>query len=270
VPIPTWKPLEVAKKGGKGIRKNDRHAFTKKEWFKLISAPAFGNPKPIGWIPCNTTIGKRRAEENVQGRVCEVVQADLSEKSPYNWRKVKMEVEKVEGRCLYTSFNGMSVTREKIMSSLKKRQTLIEVCADVKTNDGYIIRVFTILCTKPVKGQRKVNSYAKTSEVKRIGKAVTKVLLERAAKEDINKFASTILTDDLTGTLERVANKIYPVRLCLITKVKVLKKSKIDIGKLVEESQVKPESTAVAADTQTAQNTLSKEVEDLKAAAATK
>lgn len=257
----------LAKKGGKGIKKNERHAFSKKEWFKLISAPAFGNPKPIGWIPGNTTIGKRRAEENVIGRVCEVVQADLNEKSNLNWRKVKMEVEKVESGCLYTSFNGMSVTREKIMSSLKKRQTLIEVCADVKTADGFIIRVFTILSTKPVKGQKKVNSYAKTSEVKRIRKLITKILLERAAKEDINKFASTILTDDLTANLERAANKIYPVRLCLITKVKVLKKSKIDLGRLVEESQIKPDTTAVVADTQVATNTLSKEVEDLKATA---
>jgi small subunit ribosomal protein S3Ae len=255
----------LAKKGGKGIKKNERHAFSKKEWFKLISAPAFGNPKPIGWIPGNTTIGKKRAEENVLGRVCEVVQADLSEKSNFNWRKVKMEVEKVEGGCLYTSFNGMSVTREKIMSSLKKRQTLIEVCADVKTNDGYIIRVFTILATTSVKGQKKANSYAKTSEVKKIRKVVTKILLERAAKEDINKFASTILTDDLSKHLEKSANKVYPIRLCLITKVKVLKKSKIDIGKLVEESQVKPESTAIATENQAAQNTLTKEVEDAKA-----
>lgn len=259
----------LAKKGGKGVKKNERHAFSKKEWFKLISAPAFGSPKPIGWVPCNTTIGKKRAEENVIGRVCEVVQADLNEKSNLHWRKVKMEVEKVESGCLYTSFNGMSVTREKIMSSLKKRQTLIEVCADIKTADGFIIRVFVLLSTKPVKGQRKVNSYAKSSEIKRIRKIITKILLERAAKEDINKFASTILTDDLTGHLERAANKVYPIRLCIVTKVKVLKKSKIDLGKLVEESQVRPEATTTVTETQTT-NALTKEVEDLKAAAAQK
>ena len=201
------------------------------------------------------------------GRVCEVVHADLNEKSNQHWRKVKMEVEKVESGCLYTSFNGMSVTREKIMSSLKKRQTLIEVCADIKTADGFIIRVFVLLSTKPVKGQKKENSYAKTSEVRRIRKTVTRILLERAAKEDINKFASTILTDDLTGHLERAANKVYPIRLCMITKVKVLKKSKIDLGKLVEESQVRPETTTAATETQTATNALTKEVEELKASA---
>lgn len=256
----------LSKKGGKGQKKNERHAFSKKEWFKLISAPAFGNPKPIGWVPCNTTIGKKRAEENVMGRVCEAVQADVSqnEKSNFHWRKVKMEVEKVEGGCLYTSFNGMSVTREKIMSSIKKRQTLIDVCADVKTLDGFIIRVFCLLATNRVKGQKKLNSYAKTSEVKKIRKALTKTLLERAAKEDVNKFASTILADELSSKLEHQANKIYPIRLCLITKVKVLKKSKIDLGKLVEDSKFRDEPVTTGADTQSAQNTLSKEVDELK------
>jgi small subunit ribosomal protein S3Ae len=257
----------LSKKGGKGQKKNERHAFSKKEWFKLISAPAFGNPKPIGWIPCNTTIGKRRAEENVIGRICEVVQADINveKNSQFHWRKVKMEVEKVEGGCLYTSFNGMSITREKIMSSLKKRQSLIDLCADVKTQDGFIVRIFAILCTKPVKGQKKVNSYAKSSEVKKIRKNLTKTLLDTAAKSEINKFADLILSDHLTTTLERQANKIYPIRLCLLTKVKVLKKSKIDVGKLVEESQFKVDAPATANDTQAAQNTLSKEVEELKA-----
>lgn len=259
----------LSKKGGKGQKKNERHAFSKKEWFKLISAPAFGNPKPIGWIPCNTTIGKRRAEENVMGRICEVVQADLNmeKQSQFNYRKVKMEVEKVEGGCLYTSFNGMCVTREKIMSSLKKRQTLIEVCADVKTQDGYIVRVFVLLSTSSVRGQKKANSYAKTSEVKRIRKSLTKTLLEQAAKNEINKFAELILSDNLTSTLERQAKKIYPIKFCLITKVKVLKKSKIDLGKLVEDSQFKVDApAATTSETQAAANTLTKEVEELKAA----
>lgn len=260
----------LAKKGGKGIKKADRHPFSKKEWFKLITAPTFGNPKPIGWVPCNTTIGKRRAEENVMGRVCEVTQTDIDDKSKFHWRKVKMEVEKVEGGCLYTSFNGMSITREKIMSCMKKRQTLIEVCTDVKTLDGYILRVFVLLCTKHAPGQKKANCYAKTSEVKRIRKLITKLLVDKASKEDVNKFASTILTDHLPDLLLRQATKIYPCKVCLITKVKVLKKSKIDLGKLVEESQVRKEVETVISETPQTQNALSKEVEDIKATAATK
>ena len=256
----------LAKKGGKGIKKADRHAFTKKEWFKLITAPTFGNPKPAGWVPGNTTIGKRRAEENVMGRVCEVAYTDINESSKFYWRKVKMEVEKVEGGSLYTSFNGMSVTRERIMSLLKKRQTLIEVFADVKTNDNYILRVFVLLCTRPVQGQKKINSYAKSSEVRKIRKLVIKVLTEKASKESIDSFANNILSDSIPETLIKEASRIYPIRVCIVTKVKVLKKSKIDVGKLVEESQTK-KVEVVTTDSAQTQNVLSKEIAELSKAA---
>ncbi len=256
----------LAKKGGKGIKKADRHAFTKKEWFKLITAPTFGNPKPAGWIPGNTTIGKRRAEENVIGRVCEVAYTDINEASKFNWRKVKMEVEKVEGGSLYTSFGGMSITRERIMSLLKKRQTIIDVFADVKTNDNYILRCFVLLCTRPVTGQRRINSYAKSSEVRRIRKLVIKILTEKAAKESVDSFANNILSDSLPEHLIKEASKIYPVRIALITKVKVLKKSKIDLGKLVEDSQTKVTAQTVVTESGQTANTLTKEIAELSKA----
>lgn len=253
----------LAKKGGKGIKKADRHAFTKKEWFKLITAPTFGNPKPAGWIPGNTTIGKRKAEENVIGRVCEVAYTDINENSKFNWRKVKMQVEKVESNNLYTSFGGMSCTREKVMSLLKKRQTLIESMADVKTNDGYVLRCFTLMSTRPVPGQKKINSYAKSSEIRKIRKLVIKIMTERAAKESVDTFANNILSDSLPEHLVREASKIYPIRFALITKVKVLKKSKIDLSKLVEESNTKKTAETVVAESGAGQNLLTKEIAEL-------
>jgi hypothetical protein len=101
-------------KKGKAIRKADRASRSpRKEWFKLISAPTFGNPKPIGWVPGNTTIGKKKAETNVENRICEVNYTDVAEgdKNQQHWRSVRIQVEKVENNCLYTSFVGMNCAR---------------------------------------------------------------------------------------------------------------------------------------------------------------
>ena len=249
------------KKSGKAIKKADRHAFVKKEWFQLITAPAFGSTKPVGWVPCNTTIGKKNAEDNVLNRVIEVNYADIKTDSNMNWRKVRMQVEKVEGGNLYTSFAGMSCTRERIISQLRKRQTLIDVFADVKTSDGYILRVHVLLCTNRTHGQKKINSYAKTSEVKKIRKIVIKSLTEKASKDSVDNFSSQILSEGITNNLIKDAQKVFPIRFCLITKVKVLKKSKVDITKLVEDSAIKG-TNAIANNSENPEsvNTLSKEL----------
>ena len=59
--------------------------------------------------------------DNVLGRVAEVTYADLDDKSPYHWRKVKMQVETVEGQNCYTSFYGLDSTRERVASLIQKR-----------------------------------------------------------------------------------------------------------------------------------------------------
>jgi small subunit ribosomal protein S3Ae len=260
----------LAKKG-KNLRKVERHAFLKKEWFKLITAPTFGNPRPAGWVPGNTTIGKKRAEENVIGRVCELAYSDIevsrkdqTAKQSQNWRKVKMEVEKVEGGNLYTSFNGLGCTREKIMSLLKKRLTIIEVMADVKTVDGFILRVFVMLLTKPAINQTRTNCYAQTSQIRAIRKDVITHLTQKAAKATVDNFAREILADSIPEEITKVAGRTHPIRISLVTKVKVLKKSKIDLGKLVEDSQTKGTMDIVAAENPQAQNVLSKEVAEQK------
>jgi small subunit ribosomal protein S3Ae len=249
------------KKSGKTIKKADKHPFAKKEWYQVISAPSFGTPKPVGWVPCNIPVGKKRAEERIIGRVCEVNYADIKEDSPMTWRKVKMQVEKVEGQNLYTSFAGMTCTRERIVSQLRKRQTLIDVFADVKTSDNNILRIHVLLCTNRHSNQRKINSYAKSSQVKRIRKQVIKILTKSAAEDTVDNFSNNMLGEHFTNHIITEASKTFPIRFCIITKVKVMKKAKVDVGKLVEDSQVKAGQTAViGTESPEAMNPLTKEI----------
>ncbi|CAN0572512.1 unnamed protein product, partial [Ectocarpus sp. 12 AP-2014] len=58
------------------------------------------------------------------------------------YRKVKLCCEDVQGTSVLTNFHGMDLTRDKLCSLIKKWQTLIEGQVDVRTTDGYLLRIF--------------------------------------------------------------------------------------------------------------------------------
>merc|ERR1719197_2020399 len=74
----------------------------------------------------------------------EVNLADLQNSEDDGYRKIRLCIEDVQGRNCLTDFHGMEMTRDKICSLVKKWQSLIEAHVDVKTMDGYTVRLFCI------------------------------------------------------------------------------------------------------------------------------
>jgi small subunit ribosomal protein S3Ae len=60
----------------------------------------------------------------------------------------------------------MDLTTDKLRSLVRKWQTLIEATVDVKTTDGYFLRMFCISFTKKRPGQVKKTAYAQSSQVR--------------------------------------------------------------------------------------------------------
>ena len=92
------------------------------------------------------TAGTKIASEGLKGRVFEVSLADLQNENDAerSYRKFKLVVEDVQGKNCLTSFHGMNLTTDKLRSMVKKWQTLVEGNIDVKTSDGYMLRLFCI------------------------------------------------------------------------------------------------------------------------------
>jgi len=69
-----------------------------------------------------------------------------------------MIVDDVHGKILATNFYSFELSRDQVAERLKKRQTLVNVCADVKSQDGFVYRVFCMIVTNRRQNQKKLNS----------------------------------------------------------------------------------------------------------------
>merc|ERR1719245_2879821 len=112
----------------------------------------------------------------------------------------------------------MDLTRDKLCSMVKKWQTLIEAHIDVKTTDGYLLRVFCIGFTKKRNNQCKKTCYAKHTQVKAIRKKMVELVSREVSSNDMKD-------------IEKACQGIYPLHDVYVRKVKVLKKPKFDVGK---------------------------------------
>ena len=94
----------------------------------------------------------------------EVSLGDLNENED-SFRKFKLIIEETQGKICLTNFHGMDLTTDKLRSMIKKKQSTIEAFVDVKTTDGFLLRVFCIAFTKNPRESRRDASYAQHSTV---------------------------------------------------------------------------------------------------------
>jgi len=218
------------KKGAK--KKTD--PFLRKEWYD-VKAPAPFSKRIFGKTCVTKTTGTKIASDQLKGRVVESSLADLNDKSEQMaWRKVKLCIEEVQGRACLTNFHGMDMTRDKLSSFLKKWQTTIEVHAEVKTQDGYILRIFVVAFTGRQTGQIRKCSYAQHTQVKQIRKKIVEILTKEASSVNLVDLVQKFTLDAIPEACKKAAQFIYPLSHVLIKKVKTLKKPKFDITKLNE------------------------------------
>ena len=152
-------PRNFKKKGGK---KKTHHPFAKKEWYTVL-APSIFNKREACLTPVTRSAGQKKEEDSLRGRVVEISLADLTKDEKahsQNWRKIKLQVEDCKNNEAFTSFYGMDMTRDKQCFIINKWQSTIETFVDIKTKDGYLIRVFFIAFTNRRKTQLKATCYA--------------------------------------------------------------------------------------------------------------
>ena len=235
-------------KKGRG-RKSDKHTFQKKEWHKLISPTDMKNTSQIGWTCVSKTSGTRVSTDYLRGRVGEMTLADISnqnlEREMLN-KKIKMLVEEVKDGSCYTSFYGYDLTRETINNIIKKRTSLIDIYADVRTKDNYIFRVFLTSVTRRPHDKLRINHFANSSTIRLLRKKTVQALQTEVKNMTTEELANGIVEGNFVRTLNKTMRKVIPKLLTLVRKVKMIRRGDADKKKFLKKAVQKTTTVQAA------------------------
>lgn len=223
------------KGGKKGAKKKIIDPFSRKDWYD-VKAPSMFKTRQVGKTLVNRTQGTRIASEGLKGRVFEVSLADLQNDNDAerSTRKFRLIAEEVQGKHVLTNFHGMDLTTDKLRFMVKKWQTLIEANVDVKTIDGYTLRLFCIGFTKKVQDTSKKTAYAQHHQVQQIRRQMVEIMTKEVDKVDLKGVVNKLIPDTIAKDIEKACNAIYPLHDVCIRKVKVLRKPRFDMTKLLD------------------------------------
>lgn len=220
-------------KGKKGGKKKIVDPFLKKEWYSVKAPSVFAN-RNCGKTLISRTQGTKVSSDGLKGRVFELSLADLNKDDSQQHRKIKLCCEDVQGFNVLTNFHGMDLTRDKLCSLIRKWGSLIEANVDVKTTDGYTLRLFCIAFTTKAPNQTKKTCYAQSAQIRNIRKKMVDIMSKEGTTEDLKGLISKLLLNSLGTDIEKACQCVFPLKDCYIRKVKMLKKPKFDIARLME------------------------------------
>ncbi|KAL7075201.1 hypothetical protein ACQ4LE_005994 [Meloidogyne hapla] len=220
------------KMGKKGAKKKAVDPFTRKDWYDIKAPVMFAN-RYVGKTLVNKTVGTKISSDFLKGRVYEVSLGDLNN-TEADFRKFRLICEEVQGKVCLTNFHGMTFTRDKLCSIVKKWHTLIEANVAVKTTDGYLLRVFCIGFTKKAPNQVRKTSYAKSSQVRQIRARMVEIIQREVSTCDLKDVVNKLIPDSIGKDIEKSCSYFYPLQDVYIRKVKILKKPKFELGKLLD------------------------------------
>ena len=175
-----------------------------KEWFN-IEAPVYLNRAIVG----NTMAGDPSL---LMGRNVETTVGELTNDMTKNNTKVILRINNVVGDIATTDLVGHELTTDYVRSIVKRQTSRIDANLEVKTKDGYVIRVkptcFTI-------------KRARSSQIKAIREVMIEIVKKRASETDFETFMQEAILGRLSAAIYRQAKFIYPLRRVEIRKTHV-------------------------------------------------
>ena len=120
-----------------------------------------------------------------------------------SFRKFKLICDDVQGKNCLTTFYGMNLTTDKLRSMVKKWQTLIEGNCDVKTTDGYLIRLFCIGFTRKQDQSNKKTCYAQAQQIRNIRKKMVDIITREVSATDLKEVVNKLIPDSIARDIEK-------------------------------------------------------------------
>merc|ERR1719456_1331953 len=94
--------------------------------------------------------------------------------------------------------------------------------------------MFCIAFTKRRQEQVKQTCYAGSSQVRKIRKKMVDVMQKEASKCMMRDLVKKLIPEAVGKEIEKATRSIFPLKDCIIRRVKIVKKPKFDLTKLME------------------------------------
>jgi small subunit ribosomal protein S3Ae len=205
----------------------------KKEWW-TVKAPGMFMNRTFTKSPVNVSAGKKLSSETMKGRVYESNLGDLHNINTY--KKIQLIVDDTasgENKTCLTNFHGFDTTKDHINSLIMKWHTLIETFVDCKTTDGFLLRLFPIAFTQRNKYQLRATTYAQVSQVKQIRRQMRQITARFISKHTLKDCVNGLIHENLAKEMTDAAKKIFPIKHCIIRKVKTIKRPRYDGNNII-------------------------------------
>lgn len=111
---------------------------------------------------------------------------------------------------------------------------MIEAISDVKSLDGYVLRVFVIAFTRESSNQKIKTNYALSSQQKIIRKKINEIVGKEISKANATQVLNLFTSEVVEKKITKEISPIYPVKNVKIRKIKVIQRPNVDFNKLSE------------------------------------
>ena len=199
-----------------------------KGWFMVVAPSFFGNVE-LGAIP---------AEDPKQliGRVVEATLYDITSDFSHHYLKMFFQVSELDGKTAKTLFKGHEYSRDFLRSLVRRRTTKVDSLINLKTKDGYKLRIAVSALTL---------SRIKTSQEKIIRKLMDTTIHEKAAALSLDQFVQEMVLGKIASDIYNQAKEVAPLRHVGIRKSKLIAAPQQLSTKAAEPtSEVEAEATA--------------------------
>ena len=186
-------------------------------------APRELGAKLLGQVPATDP-------KSLIGRNMEVGVPEITGDNSKYYMKVKVKINKVEGKTCLTCFNGFECAREHLLRMVRKRNRKVENVFDVVTQDGWLLRIkyWAILNGRPpASAENRVRLMSKN------------FFNEFAKKNILSDIIRRIVSTEIQMRLKKEGSRIYPVRFSEVARIKVLRSPEFKAKPGKEKQEVK-------------------------------
>jgi small subunit ribosomal protein S3Ae len=97
----------------------------------------------------------------------------------------------------------MDLTTDKLRSLVKKWRTLVEASVDVKTTDGYILRLFCIAFTKKRPNSQRKTCYAQSSQKRLLRAKMAEIMTKESTTCDLKELVGKFIPEAIGKDIEK-------------------------------------------------------------------